>query len=158
MSRLLQHSRWCNDQNVIEQYDLLLLEAFACVTLPLLREEFITLYIYHGYHLGHKTLNKYAMAVWVSWWNVSQREDGFPSGGDIPSGYPHCHGIFVLLYRTNPNLVKYQWKQQDDWWLTHSPLGVTSENGGHFAGGHDGMANLCKPITAYDFHVRYNNI
>ena len=24
-------------------------------------------------------------------------------------------------------------------------------------GGHDGIANLCKPITAYDFHVRYNN-
>ena len=35
--------------------------------------------------------------------------------------------------------------------------GRSSENGGHFAGGHDGMANLCKPITAYDFHVRYNN-
>ena len=39
--------------------------------------------------------------------------------------------------------------------------GRSSENGGrvaggHFAGGHDGMANLCKPITAYDFHVRYN--
>ena len=24
--------------------------------------------------------------------------------------------------------------------------------------GHDGMANLCKPITAYDLQVRYNNI
>ena len=42
--------------------------------------------------------------------------------------------------------------------------GRSSENsgrfaGGHFAGGQDGMANLCKPITdtAYDFHVRYNN-
>ena len=22
--------------------------------------------------------------------------------------------------------------------------------------GHDGMANLCKPITAYDLQVRYN--
>ena len=37
---------------------------------------------------------------------------------------------------------------------------ISSENGGrfdggHFAGGHDRMANLCKPITAYDFHVRY---
>ena len=21
--------------------------------------------------------------------------------GDIPSGYSHCHGIFVLLYQTN---------------------------------------------------------
>ena len=40
--------------------------------------------------------------------------------------------------------------------------GRSSENSGrfasgHFAGGHDGMANLIKPITAYDFHVRYNN-
>ena len=40
--------------------------------------------------------------------------------------------------------------------------GRSSENGGrfavgHFVGGHDGMANLCKPITACDFHVRYNN-
>ena len=49
------------------------------------------------------------MPVWVSWWNVSQREDGFPEGR-----VPHWHDIFVLLYRTNPNLVKYQWKQQ---WL-----------------------------------------
>ena len=37
-------------------------------------------------------------------------------------------------------------------------VGRSSENGGRFAGGHDGMANLCKPIKAYDFHVRYNNI
>ena len=41
--------------------------------------------------------------------------------------------------------------------------GRSSENGGrfsggYFAGGHDGMANLCKQIMAYDFHVRYNNI
>ena len=74
-------------------------------------------------------LYKYAMPVWVSWWNVSQREDGFPEGrawgktilprGDIPSGYPHWHGIFVLLHRTNPNLVKYQWKQQ---WLPVDPV------------------------------------
>ena len=34
--------------------------------------------------------------------------------------------------------------------------GRSSENDGRLAGGHDGMANLCKPITAYDFHVRYN--
>ena len=50
--------------------------------------------------------------------NVSQREDDFPEGRarwktilpreDIPSGYPHCHSIVVLLYRTNPNLLKYQ--------------------------------------------------
>ena len=41
--------------------------------------------------------------------------------------------------------------------------GRSSENGGRFAGGHfagrhDGMANLCKPITAYDFLVKYNNM
>ena len=46
---------------------------------------------------------------------------------------------------------------------TTMTAGRSSENGGrfasgHFAGGHDGMANLCKPITAYDFHVRYNNL
>ena len=44
---------------------------------------------------------------------------------------------------------------------TTMTAGRSSENGerfahGHFAGGHDGMANLCKPITAHDFHVRYN--
>ena len=45
---------------------------------------------------------------------------------------------------------------------TTMTAGRSSENGGRFAGGqfaggHDGMANLCKPITAYDFQVRYNN-
>ena len=39
----------------------------------------------------------------------------------------------------------------------------SSENGGrfaggHFAGGYDGMANLRKPITAYDFHGGIINI
>ena len=37
MSKLLQHFELCNNQNVIEQYDLLLLEVWACVMLPLLR-------------------------------------------------------------------------------------------------------------------------
>ena len=46
---------------------------------------------------------------------------------------------------------------------TTMTAGRSSENGGrcaggHFAGGHDGMANLCKPNTAYDFHVRYNKM
>ena len=73
-----------------------------------------------------------------------EEETIFPRG-DISSGYPHWHGIFDLLYRTNPNLT----------------AGRSSMNGGrfasgHFTGGHDGMANLCKPITAYDFHVTYN--
>ena len=47
---------------------------------------------------------------------------------------------------------------------TTMAAGRSSENGGRFAGGHfadghiDGMANLCKPITANDFHVRYNKM
>ena len=41
---------------------------------------------------------------------------------------------------------------------TTMTAGSSSENGGRFAGGHDGMANLCKPITAYDFHLKCNNI
>ena len=41
MSRLLQHFGLCNNQVFIEQYDLLLLEACVCDTLPLLREEVI---------------------------------------------------------------------------------------------------------------------
>ena len=46
---------------------------------------------------------------------------------------------------------------------TTMTAGRSSENGGrfasgHFAGGHHGMANLCKPITAYDFHVTYNKM
>ena len=114
--------------------------------------------------MRYVVLYKYAMLVWLSWWNVSQRDDGFPEGGarwktiiprgDIPSRYPHWHGIFVLLYRTNiqtnipnkPQFGKISMK-------TTMTAGRSSENGGCFAGGHDGMANLCKPITAYDFHV-----
>ena len=46
---------------------------------------------------------------------------------------------------------------------TTMTAGRCSENGGsfasgHLADGHDGMANFCKPITAFDFRVRYNNI
>ena len=45
---------------------------------------------------------------------------------------------------------------------TTMTVGRSSANGGRFAGGHfagrhDGMVNFCKPITAYDFHVRYND-
>ena len=29
--------------------------------------------------------------------------------------------------------VCYNIKVTDDWWFTHSPLGVASDNGGHFA-------------------------
>ena len=55
------------------------------------------------------------MSVWVSWWNVSPREYGFPSGsalgitilplGDIPSGYPHWHGIFVYYYTSREDTL-----------------------------------------------------
>ena len=63
------------------------------------------------------------------------------------------HICFIILNK--PQFGKISIK-------TTMTAGRSSENsgcfaGGHFAGGHDGMANLCKPITAYDFHVRYNN-
>ena len=119
------------------------------------------------------TVYKYAMPVWVTWQNVSLREDGFPEGGargktilprgDIPSCYPHWHGIFDLLYRTNPVCNCKQSKVTDDWWFTHSPLGVASGNGQHEAltdgiRQHDDCSLLSQPITAYDLKVRYNNI
>ena len=47
-------------------------------------------------------LYKYAMPVGVTWWNVSPREKTILPRVNIPSCYPHWHGIFVLLYRTNP--------------------------------------------------------
>ena len=82
--------------------------------------------------------------------------------GDIPSGYPHWHGIFVLLYRTNPVCNCKQSKVTDDWWFTHSPLSVASGNGQHEAltdgiRQHDDCSLLSQPITAYDLKVRYNN-
>ena len=113
------------------------------------------------------------MPVWVTWRNVSPREDGFPEGGargqtilprgDIPSCYPHWHGIFVLLYRTNPVCNCKQSKVTDDWWFSHSPLGVASGNGQHEAltdgiRQHDDCSLLSQPITAYDLRVRYDNI
>ena len=59
--------------------------------------------------------------------------------GDIPSGYPLAwHICFIILNR--PQFGKISMK-------TTMTAGRSSENGGHFAGGHDGMANLCKPIT-----------
>ena len=109
--------------------------------------------------------------MWVTWWNVSPREDGFPEGGargktilprgDIPSCYPHWHGIFVLLYWTNPVCNCKQSKVTDDWWFTHSPLGVARGNGQHEAltdgiRQHDDCSLLSQPITSYDLKVRYN--
>ena len=35
---------------------------------------------------------------------------GLRPRGDILFGYPHWYGVFVLLYRTNPNLVKISMK------------------------------------------------
>ena len=52
--------------------------------------------------------------------NTHANTNCIPDGSLVEeSGYPHWHGIFVLLYRTNPNLVKYQWKQQ---WLPVDPV------------------------------------
>ena len=62
----------------------------------------------------------------------SPREN-HPPEGDIPSCYPHWHGIFDLLYRINPVCNCKQSKVTDDWWFTHSPLGVASGNGQHEA-------------------------
>ena len=95
-----------------------------------------------------------------------------PKGGGVvfpraePGGKPSSRGetfhqdthtgmayFFIILNK--PQFGKISMK-------TTMTAGRSSENGGrfvggHLAGGHDGMANLCKPITAYDFHVRYNN-
>ena len=76
--------------------------------------------------------------------------------GDIPSGYPHWHGIFVLLYRTNPNLVRYQRKQQC---LPVDPVGMVDVLPVDISPvDMIIMAKLYKPITDNDFHVRYNKL
>ena len=100
-------------------------------------------------------LYKYAMPVWVSWWNVSPTEDG-----NHPPEGRHSIRIHTLAWHICfiiPNKPQFGNKPIK----TTMTAGRSSENGGrfagwHFAGEHDGMANLCKPITAYDFHVRYN--
>ena len=66
------------------------------------------------------------------------------------------------IYRTNPVCNFKQSKVTDDWWFTHSPLGVASGNGQHEAltdgiRQHDDCSLLSQPITAYDLQVRYNN-
>ena len=111
-----------------------------------------------------RTLYKYAMPVWVSWWNVSQREDGFFRGRSPRENHPpegrHSIRIPTLAWHicfiisNKPQFGKismkttmtasrsagaveksvcYNVKVTDDWWFTHSPLGVTSDNGGHYA-------------------------
>ena len=107
-------------------------------------------------------LYKYAMPVWVSRWNVSPREDGFPGSpreNHPPEGrhsitIPTLAWHICFIIPNKPQFGKISIK-------TTMTAGRSSENGGrfaggHFAGGHDGMANLRKPITVYDFHVRYN--
>ena len=71
--------------------------------------------------------------------------------GDIPSGYPHWHGIFVLLYQTNPNLVKYQWKQQ---WLPVDPVRTVDVLPVDISP----VDMMEWPTFVYDFHVSYNNV
>ena len=67
-------------------------------------------------------LYKYDIPLGIPWWNVSRGRMVFPEGEargktilprmfhHIPSWYPQWDVIFVLLYQTNLNLVKYQWK------------------------------------------------
>ena len=67
----------------------------------------------------------------------------------------HTGMAYLFYYTEKPQFGKISMK-------TTMTAGRSSENGGrfaggHFDGGHDGMANLCNPITAYDFHVRYND-
>ena len=59
------------------------------------------------------------------------------------------HNFFIIPNK--PQFGKISMK-------TTMTAGRSSENSGRFAGGHDGMANLSKPITAYDFLVRFNDI
>ena len=67
----------------------------------------------------------------------------------------HTGTAYLFYYTEQTPLGKITMK-------TTMTAGRSSENGGrlaggNFAGGLVGMANLCKPITAYDFQVRYNN-
>ena len=79
-----------------------------------------------------------------------------PEGGWFSRGRTTLAWHICFIIQNKPQFGKISMK-------TTMTAGRSSENGGrfaggHFAGGHDEMANLCKPITAYDFHVRYNNI
>ena len=77
----------------------------------------------------------------------SPRENHPPEGGHsirIPTLAWHI----CFIIPNKPQFGKISMK-------TTMTTGRSSENGGrfaggHFASGHDGMANLCKPITAYD--------
>ena len=54
-----------------------------------------------GYHDG--------MSPEGGWFSRGRSpRENHPPEGDIPSWYPQWDVIFVLLYRTNLNLVKYQ--------------------------------------------------
>ena len=80
-----------------------------------------------------------------------------PKGKPSPSGrnsirIPTLAWHICFIIPNKPQFGKISMK-------TTMTVGRSSEKGGgHFASGHDGMANLFKPITAYDFHVRYNKI
>ena len=63
--------------------------------------------------------------------------------------FPRAAHKYLFIIPNKPQFGKISMK-------TTMTTGRSSENGGRFDGGHDGMANLCKPITAHDFHVRYN--
>ena len=80
-----------------------------------------------------------------------------------PEGKPSSQGETFHQDTHTGMVYLFYYTEQTQFGKISMTAGRSSENGGrfssgHFAGGHDGMANLCKPITAYDFHVRYNNV
>ena len=74
-----------------------------CVNSKLKKKEWDTLYIIQICHASVGIMMEcLPEGRWFSR-GRSPRENHLP---DIQSGYPHWHGIFDLLYRTNPILVK----------------------------------------------------
>ena len=91
---------------------------------PLISIQHSTSFIYH-------TVHPY-ISIQICHASVGNMTECFPEGGwffpeggargktilprgDIPSCYPHWHGILVLLYRTNPVCNCKQSKVTDDW-------------------------------------------
>ena len=43
--------------------------------------------------------------------------------------------------------------EHDDWWFTHSPLGVTSDNGKHEGQEQNHLMNTLKNVNTYIFTI-----
>ena len=87
------------------------------------------------------TLYKYAMPMWVSWWNVR---------GETFHQDTHTGMVYLIYYTEqtpfwwNININVYNVKVTDDWYLhiPHWASLVTTVDMKPISG-HDGMANLC---------------